>query len=209
MPTDRILIVGAGGHASVVMDALLRSLGGTANAFFVDDDRKLHGRRLLGCEVLGAIDCVTPTDRFHVAIGNNRIRRETAARLEALGATQVAIVHPAAVVSPHATVAAGAFVAAGAIVAPTGRVDAGVIVNHGAIVDHDCVVGAFSHVAPGATLGGNVHLGLEVFVGAGANLLPGVRVGNGVTIGAGAVVLADVGAGETIAGVPARRLRGR
>jgi UDP-2-acetamido-3-amino-2,3-dideoxy-glucuronate N-acetyltransferase len=44
-------------------------------------------------------------------------------------------------------------------------------------------------------------------IGAGAVILPGVRLGHGCTIGAGAVVTHDVPAGETWAGIPARRLR--
>jgi acetyltransferase-like isoleucine patch superfamily enzyme len=40
-------------------------------------------------------------------------------------------------------------------------------------------------------------------------LLPGACVGPGTQVGAGAVVHAPHGAGEVIAGVPARRLRTR
>jgi UDP-2-acetamido-3-amino-2,3-dideoxy-glucuronate N-acetyltransferase len=44
-------------------------------------------------------------------------------------------------------------------------------------------------------------------IGSGATILGGVRIGAGATIGAGSVVTKDVGAGETVAGSPARRLR--
>lgn len=43
-------------------------------------------------------------------------------------------------------------------------------------------------------------------IGSGATILGGVRIGSGATIGAGAVVTKDVGAGETVAGNPARPL---
>jgi serine acetyltransferase len=43
-----------------------------------------------------------------------------------------------------------------------------------------------------------------VLVGAGAKILPGLSVGDGAIIGAGAVVTANVNAGETWVGVPAR-----
>ena len=48
------------------------------------------------------------------------------------------------------------------------------------------------------------EIGDGVFIGAGARILGGVRVGDGARIGANAVVIADVPAGATAVGVPAR-----
>lgn len=45
-------------------------------------------------------------------------------------------------------------------------------------------------------------------LGSGAVILGGVTIGEGALVGAGAVVSKDVGAGEVVAGVPARLLRG-
>lgn len=44
-------------------------------------------------------------------------------------------------------------------------------------------------------------------IGSGAVILGGVVIGEGATVGAGAVVVADVEAGTTVAGNPARELR--
>ncbi|CAN5667678.1 acyltransferase [soil metagenome] len=41
-------------------------------------------------------------------------------------------------------------------------------------------------------------------IGSGAVILGGVQIGEGALVGAGAVVTRDVGAGEVVAGVPAR-----
>ena len=58
------------------------------------------------------------------------------------------------------------------------------------------------------TLGGGAHgapiLEGHVDVGAGAKILGAVRIGRHAKIGANAVVLADVPAGSTAVGIPAR-----
>ena len=46
-------------------------------------------------------------------------------------------------------------------------------------------------------------------LGSGVVVMGGVRIGAGALVGAGAVVTRDVGAGETVAGVPARLLEPR
>ena len=61
----------------------------------------------------------------------------------------------------------------------------------------------------GRESGRPVRVGSNVWIGGGAILLPGVTIGDDAIIGAGSVVTRDVGAGETVAGNPARPLRPR
>ena len=56
----------------------------------------------------------------------------------------------------------------------------------------------------GLEFGRPVRIGSDVWIGGGAIILPGVTIGDGAVIGAGSVVTRDVGAGETVAGNPAR-----
>ncbi|HSW19396.1 MAG TPA: NeuD/PglB/VioB family sugar acetyltransferase [Ramlibacter sp.] len=197
-----LLIFGAGGHGRVVADAALRQ---AAWSRLVASDR--NPARQLG-QLLPGVPLQALTleggARLHVAIGQNGARK---AEASALGLERLAsVVHPMASVSDYAIVADGCFIAAQAVVAPGAVLHAGVIVNHGAVVDHDVRVGAFSHIAPGATLGGEASVGEGVLVGAGAVLLPGVAVCDGVVIGAGAVVRGAIDEPGVYAGVPARRI---
>jgi serine O-acetyltransferase len=68
-------------------------------------------------------------------------------------------------------------------------------------LEHQVTIGAEKRQSP--------VLGDDVFVGAGAKILGAVRIGDGAKVGANAVVLADVPAGATAVGIPARVVRTR
>lgn len=208
--TDTVLLLGAGGHAGVVVDALLCNGWPTSGIVPLDDRAELAGSMILGCRIETPVPAhLPPTSWVHACVGDNTTRRRL---LEASGivAQQWLVVrHPAAVLARSAAIGAGSFFAALSLTGPNASIGRGVIVNHGAVVDHDCRVGHFSHIAPRASLGGAVRVGDDVLVGAGAIVLPGVTIGDHAVIGAGAVVLGDVAPGSTVAGSPARPLNKR
>jgi len=205
MPTDALILVfGAGGHAKVVVDAILSS--GPAELMVVDDAPKVAGQLLLGIPIGVPSEAIGTCTRFHVAIGDNGTRQRKSAEIVGAGLRPFTVVHAEAKVSRSATVGAGAFLAASCVLGPEVALGTGVVINHGAVVDHDCSVGEFAHIAPNATLGGGVIVGRLSVVGAGATVLPGVRIGERCVIGAGAVVRRDVLDGTTVVGVPAREV---
>jgi sugar O-acyltransferase (sialic acid O-acetyltransferase NeuD family) len=202
----RALLIGAGGHGKVVLDAW--QLAHPGLELEVRDDRP-EVSVLLDCPVgHPAVPEMTRASDVHIAVGQNRCRQDIATRMTRLGPRLASVIHPAALVSGHATIGPGVFVAARAIVGPGAKVGAGTIVNHGAIVDHDCCVGDWAHIAPGAVLGGAVSVGHRVLVGAGAVILPGIQIADDAVIGAGAVVTKNVGERQYWIGVPARIIYG-
>lgn len=198
-----VSLIGAGGHARVVASCATRS-GLELKAVFETDAARV-GHALAGV-VIGA-DVGTIEGPAHVAIGSNRIRYTVvAARPDALW---TAIVDPTAKVAEAVDIQQGALIGLGACVQTGARIGRHAIINTGAIVEHDCVVGDFAHIAPGAVLTGGVRIGAGVLIGAGAVILPGLNIGDWATVGAGSVVTRSVGAGETVAGSPARIVEGR
>lgn len=205
MPTKLLYLIGAGGHAKVVLDALLSSDALAYDVRVRDGAQQLQGQRLLGYPIeVPAVAEEMQGRPFHLAIGSGQARRRLFAALLDIKALPLSIVHPASSVSRFARIGDGSFLAAHSVVAAAASLGHSVIINHGAVVDHDCVVGDFSHIAPNAALSGGVVVGAGVLVGAGAKVLPGLSIGDGAVVGAGAVVTANINAGETWVGVPAR-----
>jgi sugar O-acyltransferase (sialic acid O-acetyltransferase NeuD family) len=196
----RIALLGAGGHAKVVIGAL-QAVGYTDLAVYDDDPRRTD-TTVLGAPVLGRIEEAVRSvcAGALLCIGSNTVRH----RLGALPLPWMTLVHPRAWVHDSVVLEPGCVVFAGAIIQPDARIGAHAIVNTSASVDHDCVLGDYSQVTPGVHLGGNVVLGEGAFLGVGAMAKPGVRIGAWSVVGAGAVVVSDLPERVLAVGVPAR-----
>ena len=207
MPTEKIHLLGAGGHARVAIDALLRQGWARDRIRLWTESEAQVGDSLDGVAIGRLAPATLAQADYHVCVGNNETRKRLHLLMAEVGARAISIAHPAAITALDVTIGAGSFIAAGAILGPNSTVGCCTIVNHGAVVDHDCIVGDFVHIAPGATIGGGVRVGSCTLVGAGANILPGIAVSEHSTIGAGAVLTGDVPAKSVFVGVPARRIR--
>ena len=207
-PGQAVAILGAGGHAKVVIDVVERSGGHTIAGVF-DDDESKWGSEILGHRVLGDIGefLLSWRSRYPqvvIGIGSNRVRQTLNRRLEEAACMLMTAVHQWAVVARDVELAKGTVIMALGAVNPGCRVGACGVINTSASIDHDCVLGECVFIAPGARVGGNVRVGDLSFVGIGASVIPGCTLGRNVTVGAGAVVIGDVPDNVTVVGVPAR-----
>jgi UDP-perosamine 4-acetyltransferase len=180
-------ILGAGGHARVLID-VFRAMGGGEVVLF--DDQKPDGTVVDGAPVRGRLADALGPGPAAVALGDNALRRHWALALLASGADLPVLVHPSAAISPLGAIGAGTVVAMRAVLGPGAVLGRFCIVNTMAGVDHDCVVGDGAHIAPAAILCGGVHVGEGALVGAGAILTPGARVSAGGFVKAGTVLAA-------------------
>jgi sugar O-acyltransferase (sialic acid O-acetyltransferase NeuD family) len=211
MSGSGVIVIGAGGHATVVADALLA--GGQQVLGFLDNDVRRHGQCLCGLPVLGSDSTLASLDAANVrlanGIGGSRgegLRATVQRRLEAAGWQFVVVQHPRAVASPFAQIGPGVQLMVHSVVQPGARLGAGCIINSAAVVEHDVQLGPYVHVACNATLCGGVSVGAGSHIGAAAVVRQGVRLGDATVVGAGAVVVDDFSGAGTLVGVPARPL---
>ena len=210
----KIVGVGAGGHAKVVLD-IFRAMGGFEVVGLTDAATDSRGRCVFGVPVLGG-DEMLPTLRSQGVVGafvgvggvgDNAPRARLYQHLVDLEFSLPNALHPRAVVAADVVLEDGGVIMAGVVVNPGTRLGHNVILNTGAVVDHDCLIGDHAHLAPGAILSGGVSVGTLAHIGVGAQVIQGVTIGARAVVGAGAAVVRDVPPGAVVAGVPARILR--
>jgi UDP-perosamine 4-acetyltransferase len=209
----RVLGIGAGGHAAVMIETV-RAVGGYEIAGLTDPRRELWGSAVLGVPVLGdddelALQYDQAVSHAFIGLGgasDTNPRRRLFELARSTGFEIVTLVHPRAIVSPSAGLGNGTAVLAAAVVNTNAKLGENVLVNTGAIVEHDCLLDDHVHVAIGARVASGVRVEAGAHVGAGATVLQGLTVGVGAVVGAGAVVTHDVEAASVVAGVPARPL---
>lgn len=207
-----VVVLGAGGHAKVLIDALL--LLGVEVIGATDPDPALAGKAILGVPVIGGDEMLARHKPGTVQLVNglggvrpHPARRQLFQRFKALGYAFTSVVHPAAVVARDVALGEGVQIMAGVIVQAGSRVGRDAIINTRASIDHDCLLGEHVHIAPGVVLSGGVAVGDDTHVGTSATVIQNVRIGRGCLIAAGATVIRDIPDGMAVAGIPARELR--
>lgn len=206
-----IIVIGAGGHARVVIDALLsagESVIGITNA-----EPERIGGDILGVPVLGTDDVLREhgTEQTRLVIGVASSGLPTARQtifegFKEQGYRFANVIHPGSIIGRDVRLGEGAQIMAGAVIQPFAIIGDNAIVNTRAGVDHDCRIGAHAHIAPGATLSGGITVGAGSLVGCGATVIQGVNIGQCVLVGAGASVCHDIADGARVAGTPAKDL---
>lgn len=210
-----ILVIGASGHAKVVLD-ILEKQGRYEIAGLVDDG-KSQGYNLAGYTVLGKVPDVPRLRREKaiaaglVAIGDNWTRAKVVAAILEIdpGFEFITAIHPSAQLGRGVHLGPGSVVMAGAILNSDTHVGRHCIINTRASLDHDNRIGDFVSIAPGTTTGGNVQIGDYSVLSLGANVIHGIVIGEHTVIGAGATVLHDIPAQSVAFGLPARVQRTR
>ena len=197
MAEQRLVLLGAGGHARSCIDVIEREA-----RFSIDRILGLpadEGKPLLGYKVTGTDDSleilVTTVANALVTIGqihSAEPRKNLFARAKAAGFMLPVIVSPQAYVSPHSSIGEGSIIMPGAVIAAGVIIGRNCIINTRASMDHDAIIGDHCHVSSGAILNGGVTAGDDCFIGSGAILREGIRIGGASFIGMGMRVLDDL-----------------
>jgi UDP-perosamine 4-acetyltransferase len=205
-----VVILGGGGHARVVIDAL--RCAGHVIAGVIDPKPEVADSLPSGVAWLGKDLSQARAAEVQLAIGVGSLdvgernpRPKLFKEAKAAGFEILSFRHPSAIVAGDVALGEGSQIMAGAILQTGVRTGVNCIVNTGACIDHDCRLGDHVHVAPGAVLSGTVEMGDGCHLGTGAIVIQTIKIGAEAMIAAGAVVTHDVPAQARVAPGPQRQ----
>ena len=195
--TKPLIIIGGGGHASILLDILLQQnreiLGFVCPK--IDSSRRIFSN----IQHYSSDNDVLKWPKNSIFLVNGlgslpkKSRREGIfEKFLALGYEFETVISSYSIVSPYAELANGCQIFPGAIVQTGAQIGENTIVNSGAIVEHDCKVGKSNHIAPNALLCGGVETQENVHVGAGATIIQSIHIGAHAIIGAGTTVINNI-----------------
>ncbi len=207
-----VVILGGGGHAKVLIDALIK------NSFMVlgytDPQPELSGVKNLAIPWLGNDEIIFEYSQQSIllvnGIGsiNSTLKRcQLFNRFKEKGYMYTNVIHPSAVIATNVSLQEGVQIMAGVVIEVDSVIGNNSIINTKASINHDCWIGDHVHIAPGVTLSGNVRVGESSHIGAGATIIQNLNIGRNCLIGAGAVVVNDIPDNAVVMGVPGNIVR--
>ena len=206
----RLIFIGAGGHATSVLETAL------ASGYVIEGlvSPKLNQDIDVPYPIFEAVPVgyLESGGLLSIAVGDNFLREQVWQGLKDQGAKIEqfpTLIHPSASVAKNAIIAPAVCVLQGAVIGSRATLAFGSLANSGSIIEHECVIDEFSSIGPGAVLGGKVHVGTRTAISIGAVVKHGVVVGSDSVVGAGSYVHNDIGSEVVAYGSPARRIRDR
>lgn len=201
-------LIGLGGFAIEVLEALKSSRQPERLAGVFDDDTRVKQMAAAGLEYLGTVTDLLTSGltgaRFVLGYEEIAQRERVYRELDAVGMVPVTAVHRSAVISGEASMEPGAYVAAHAFVGPRAVVGRGAVLNVGTSIGHHAHVGAFAVLCPGTRVSGHAKIGDGAFLGSNSGVGPGVRIGACAKLAACSFAFRDTPDCSLSVGIPAR-----
>jgi len=198
---NKLIIVGAGGHAAACVDAIESQRQYQIEGFIGKVDQV--GEVCLGYPVLGSdVDLVRYRDRVHFAlvavggISDPMHRASMIKNVSDIGFQAPTVIAGTAYVSRSASVGNGTVLMHGVVVNARAKIGNHCIVNTKSLIEHDAKVADYSHLSTGVIINGGVLVGKSSFIGSGVMIREDVTIGENCFVGMGQSIVSNIADGS-------------
>ena len=209
---EDIILLGSGGHSKSIVDMIEEQELYHIIGFLELPEKKEFSYR--GYHVIGDDSQLPKLYNKGIKyafpamghMGRNNIHEKLIDEVVKIGFCVPNIIDTSAIIAKDVEIPkdSGIFIGKRVVINSNAQIGKGVIINTGAIIEHDCMVEDETHVAVGAIVCGEVHIGRACLIGAGSTIRQCLSVGAHSIVGAGSVVLDHVSEGRIIYGNPAK-----
>ena len=197
---QRILVIGGGNGAVQIIDALAGSRQQQVVAI-LDDNAALHGKRVAGVPILGAIDVARGVDmlaagEIDAAVISISTSIPARSRIFAMwkehGIPFANVIHPSSVVGINVQWGEGNVVMALCHFGACATVGDNNFLSAYCSIEHHCVLGSHCSFGPGVVTSSRVRIDNRVRCGTGIFVEPGVTVGAESVIASGLAITQNI-----------------
>ena len=208
---DKIVIIGGGGHAKVVISILKK-----INTYEIVGYTDVKNRgEILGVKYIGNDSILKKLYRNGIKnavlglgfIKSNKKRKNVLKEISNIDFNYPAIISNNAIINEDVTTGMGTVITDGVVINSGTQLANFCIINTRSSIDHDCMIKNHTHIAPGVTLSGGVEIGDNVLIGTGANIIQYKKVVDNAIIGAGSTVVKDINESGLYGGIPTKLLK--
>ena len=208
MTNKPIIIIGNGGHASVLAEVLRTNNYDIKGYTAPTNESNQYGLKYLGTDedILyfnpNSVELILGIGTVNVST----VRKRLFHYFRYKGYKFSKVIHQSAIIAPSVKLGEGVQIMAGVILQTNVTIADNTIINTGTLIDHDCKISKHVHIAPGCNLSGNVYVGDNSHIGTGSTVIQGVKIGESCLIGAGSVVIKDINNRKKAYGLPAKEV---
>ena len=186
---NSVSIVGYSGHGYVCLD-VINKLNLDVKGYY---DLKENINNPYSLNYLGSENNAEKNEMLFISIGDNLSRKNIINRLsEVKKNLDLSLIHPSSSISKFSKISNQVLVCSNVVINPLATIKTGCIINSSSVIEHECYIDEFSHIAPSATLCGNVKIGKLCLIGANSVVLPNLKVGDNTIVGAGTIVTKNI-----------------
>lgn len=205
-----LVIIGAGGMGRTIFDIAKESIGYGSEFIikgFIDDNVNALDGFINYPPVLGKISEYIPDedDVFTFSIGGEA-RRKCIDSLVDKGAKFINLIHNTARIGSNVQLGVGNIIAAFTSLGADCSIGDYNMIQSYTVIGHDAVIGDYNRLDTHVTCVGGIHINNETTIHTGAVINHKVSIANKAKVGACSFVIRKVKEGDTVLGVPAKKI---